>query len=118
MFILYKNFRGWECGNPTRMNSAEMLHTMMMVLNVQNDPLNYEEVSCLVLSMDSDDTSAFQRLANLVVLKSKDTEICAGRGGGDDDDDDDDDDSNTLTESERNSKYNQCNTLNSKASKL
>lgn len=60
------------------MNSAELLQQMMLILNVQNDPLQYEQLSCVILSVNvSDDgNSAFDRLANLVVLKSIDQDSC------------------------------------------
>ena len=59
---------------------------MASILNVLNDPQNYEDVSCLVLAMDEDDSHSFDRLARLIVLKSKDQESCGGDGEAEDDD--------------------------------
>ncbi|KAK4878001.1 hypothetical protein RN001_010507 [Aquatica leii] len=71
-----KALRGWQCGDVEDMNSVEILTKMASVMNVLNDPQNYEDVTCLVLSMDADDTSAFQRLAKLILLKTKDQSSC------------------------------------------
>ncbi|KAF5285120.1 hypothetical protein FQA39_LY16809 [Lamprigera yunnana] len=81
-----KALQGWECGDVEEMNSVEILRTMANVLNVLNDPQNYEDISCLVLAMDEDDTSSFERLAKLILLKTTDQKSC-GAGGDDEDDD-------------------------------
>jgi len=92
--IVKNSLKKWNCGNINKMNSLEILNTMLSILNVQNDPIKYEDVACLVLSMDTDDTSPFQRLANLVILKSKDQGACSN--------DDDDTDNDEDTEGTRN----------------
>ncbi|KAB0790980.1 hypothetical protein PPYR_02780 [Photinus pyralis] len=80
-----KALEDWDCGDPREMSSGDILRTMASVLNVLNDPQNYEDVSCLILAMDEDDSHAFNRLASLVVLKSKDQESCGGDGESEDD---------------------------------
>lgn len=66
----------WNCGNVDEMNTFQILSTYRKVLNVMHDPFHYEDVSCVVLTMDAYEKDAFERLANFVVLKSEDRGIC------------------------------------------
>ncbi|KAF5285119.1 hypothetical protein FQA39_LY16808 [Lamprigera yunnana] len=70
-------FKDWTCGNITGMNSIEILSKIVTVLNVMHDPSQYEEVACLVMSMDTDDEEAFKRLANFIIFKSKHIASCS-----------------------------------------
>ncbi|KAK4878000.1 hypothetical protein RN001_010506 [Aquatica leii] len=70
-------FKDWTCGDVEEMNSVEILSKVITVLNVMHDPSQYEEVACLVMTMDSDDEEAFKRLANFVIFKSKHIASCS-----------------------------------------
>ncbi|KAF5284219.1 hypothetical protein FQR65_LT00219 [Abscondita terminalis] len=72
-----KAFEGWTCGDVHKMNSAEILGKIVSVLNVMHDPSQYEQVACLVMTMDADDEEAFKRLANFIIFKSKHIANCA-----------------------------------------